>query len=145
MRFGTFDRNEVRDNKVGYKIDSSFAIGIHLIKMKLHNALVIVQVSSKYWWHWWHNIMVIKSRQAIVPQRVRLWHRQQHLVVWSISIDKIAPRELQWQKLPETFERWASRCIVTCLDQIIVQCYLASLHESYHITESVIIFFSNFG
>ena len=70
--------------------------------MKLHNALVIVQVSSKYWWHWWHNIMVIKSRQAIVPQRVHLWHRQQHLVVWSISIDKIAPRELQWQKLSET-------------------------------------------
>ena len=102
MRFGTFDRNEVRDNKVGYKIDSSFAIGIHLIKMKLHNALVIVQVISKYWWHWWHNIMVIKSRQAKVPQRVHLWHRQQHLVVWSISIDKIAPRELQWKKLPET-------------------------------------------
>lgn len=44
----TFDSNEFRENKLEYKIKPSFVITIHLIKMKLHNALVIVQVSSRH-------------------------------------------------------------------------------------------------
>ena len=47
FRFEIFDSNEFRKNKREYKIDPSFEIVIHLMKMKLHNALVIVQVSSR--------------------------------------------------------------------------------------------------